>query len=67
MLCLILAAFRSAFKLMNLSVYNETIFSNFFTDQNLKPILNSCGHVTKIPRDHGLLSEPTTGVNGNDP
>ena len=24
------------------------------------------GHVTKIPRDDGLLSEPTTGVNGND-
>ena len=24
-------------------------------------------HVTKIPRDDGLLSEPTTEVNGNDP
>ena len=27
----------------------------------------SYGHVTKIPRDDGLLSEPTTEVNGNDP
>ena len=28
----------------------------------------SYGHVTKIPRrDNGLLSEPTTEVNGNDP
>ena len=27
----------------------------------------SYGHVKKIPRDDGLLSEPTTGVNGNDP
>ena len=25
------------------------------------------GHVTKTPRDDGLLSEPTTEVNGNDP
>ena len=25
------------------------------------------GHATKIPRDDGLLSEPTTEVNGNDP
>ena len=25
------------------------------------------GHVTKIPRDYGLFSEPTTEVNGNDP
>ena len=25
----------------------------------------SCGHVTKTPRDDGLLSEPTTEVNGN--
>ena len=44
-------------------------FSSFFTDQNLTPILNkiSYGHVTKIPRDDGLLSEPTTEVNGDDP
>ena len=27
----------------------------------------SYGHLTKIPRDDGLLSEPTTEVNGNDP
>ena len=27
----------------------------------------SSGHVTKIPCDDGLLSEPTTEVNGNDP
>ena len=27
----------------------------------------SYGHVTKIPRNDGLLSEPTTEVNGNDP
>ena len=27
----------------------------------------SYGHVTKIPRDDGLLYEPTTEVNGNDP
>ena len=27
----------------------------------------SYGHVTKIPRDDGLLSEKTTEVNGNDP
>ena len=48
----------------------ELFFSSFFTDQNLTPILNkiSDGHVTKIPRDDdGLLSEPTTEVNGNDP
>ena len=27
----------------------------------------SYGHVTKIPCDDGLLFEPTTEVNGNDP
>ena len=27
----------------------------------------SYGHVTKIPCDDGLLSEPTTEVNGIDP
>ena len=27
----------------------------------------SYGHVTKIPRNGGLLSEPTAEVNGNDP
>ena len=56
---------------MNLPVYNGTIFSSFFTDQNLTPVLNNkkkCkGHVTKIPRDDGLLSEPSTDVNGDDP
>ena len=43
-------------------------FSTFFTDQNLTPILNkiSYGHVTKIPRDNGVLSEPSKEVNGND-
>ena len=45
------------------------LFSSFFTDQNLTPILNKInyGHMTKIPHDDGLLSEPTTEVNGNDP
>ena len=54
---------------MVLPVNNGTIFSTFLTDQNLTPILNKIGynHVTKIPRDDGLLSEPTTEVNGNDP
>ena len=47
----------------------ELFFSTFFTDQNLTPILNknqlrSCD---EVPRDDGLLSEPTTKVNGNDP
>ena len=49
---------------MNLLVYNETIFLlflRFFTDQNLMSILNK-----KILLDDGLLSEPTTEVNGND-
>ena len=56
---------------MNLPVYYGTIFSSFFTDQNLTPILNknqlrSCAE--KIPRDDGLFfSELTTEVNGNDP
>ena len=47
----------------------ELFFPSFFTDQNLTPILNkiSNNHVTKIPHDDGLLSEPTTEVNGNDP
>ena len=27
----------------------------------------SYGHLTKMPCDDGLLSEPTTEVNGNDP
>ena len=52
----------------------ELFLSSFFTDQNLTPnlnkqkkIKNSYGHVTKIPSDDGLLSEPTTEVNGNDP
>ena len=47
----------------------ELFFSSFFADQNLTPIqtkISYC-HVTKIPRDDGLLSEPTTEVNGNDP
>ena len=55
---------------MNLPVYNGTFFfSSFFTDQNLTPILNkiSDSHVTKIPCDDGLLSEPITEVNGNNP
>ena len=46
-------------------------FSSFFTDQNLTLIKKikkiSYGHVTKIPRDDGLLSERATEVNGNDP
>ena len=56
---------------MNLPVYDGTIFFNSFTDQNPTPIKKkkkiTYGHVTKIPRDDGLLSEPTTEVNGNDP
>ena len=46
----------------------ELFFSSFFSYQNLTPILNKnqLGHVTKIPRDDGLLSEPSTEVNGND-
>ena len=53
---------------MNFPVYNGPIFSSFFTDQNLTPILKniSYGHVMKIPRDDGLLSEPTIEMNGND-
>ena len=60
---------RNAFKLMNLPVYNGTIFSSFFTDQNLTPILNKnqLGYVSKIPLDNGLFSDPATEVNGNDP
>ena len=51
------------------SVQNGTILSSFFTDQNLTPILNKnqYSHMTKIPRDDGLLSEPTTEVNGHNP
>ena len=47
----------------------ELYFSSFFTDQNLTQILNknSYCHVTKIPRDDGILSESTLEVNGNDP
>ena len=56
---------------MSLPVYNgTTFFSNFYTDQNLTPNLNKNQlrkSVTKIPRDEGLLSEPTTEVNANDP
>ena len=54
---------------MNLPVYKWTIFSTFFTDQNPTPVWNkmSYGQVTKTSRDAGLLSEPTTEVNGNDP
>ena len=47
----------------------ELFFSSFFADQNLTPVFNKKnphGYVTKIPRDDGLLSEPTTEVNGND-
>ena len=56
-------------KLNNLPVYHRTTFSSFFADQSLTPILTkiSYGHVTKIPSDDGLLSEPTPEVNGNDP
>ena len=47
----------------------ELFLLKFSPDQYLMPILNkiSYGHVTKIPRDDGLLSEPTTELNGNDP
>ena len=56
---------------MNLPVYNGTFF--FFQAPLLIRILRefqtkiSYAHVTKIPRDDGVLSEPTTEVNGNDP
>ena len=55
---------------MNLPVYNGIILSNICTDQNLTPISKqkmSYGHVTKIPRDDSLFSEPASEVNGNDP
>ena len=48
-------------------------WSDFFQASLLIRILSqfqtkiSYGHVMKIPRDDGLLSEPTTEVNGNDP
>ena len=55
---------------MNLPVYKW----NYFLKSSLPiRILRqfqtkiSFDHVTKIPRDDGLLSEPTTEVNGNDP
>ena len=46
----------------------KLFFLNVFTDQNLTPTSNKIisGHVTKIPRDDGLLSEPNTEVNRND-
>ena len=47
---------------MNLPVYNGTTESYANFKQKI-----SYGHVTKIPRDDGLLSEPITEVNGNDP
>ena len=63
---------RNAFKLMNLPVYNGPIFSGFFTDHKLTPVLNknqlrSCDEDMNIPHDDGLLSEPATEANGNDP
>ena len=44
----------------------ELLFSSFVTDHNLNYTKISNGHVTKKkkPRDYGLLSEPTTEVNG---
>ena len=54
----------STFKLMNLPVYSGTIFSSLCTNHNLASILNK----NQIrSHDDGLLSEPTTEVNGNDP
>ena len=47
---------------MNLAVYNGTIFSSLFTDQNLAPIVNQNGSAHEY--DDELLSEPTTEVNG---
>ena len=61
---------RSAFELMNLLVCNRTIFFQASLPiRILRQFLTkiSYGHVTKLPRDDGLLSEPTTEVNGNDP
>ena len=55
---------------MNLPVHNGTIFFQAsFMIRILRQIQAkiSYGHVTKIPRDDGLLSKPTTEVNGNDP
>ena len=48
----------------------ELFFSSFFTDQNLTPILNEnqlrpCD--VNTTSSDGLLFEPTTEVNGNDP
>ena len=55
---------------MNLLVYSWTIFFKLLywseSYANFKKKI-SYGHVTKLPRDDGLLSEPTTEVNGNDP
>ena len=51
-------------RIINLNTL-ELFFSSFLTDQNLTPI--SYCQVTKIPREDGLLSDPTTEVNGNDP
>ena len=44
---------------MNLPVCG-IIFSSSFTNQNLTPFVNNeYGHVTKIIRDDGVLSEPS--------
>ena len=61
---------RSAFSLMNLPVYNRTIFfklhylSEYCANFKQKSVTVM---PTKIPRDDGLLSDPTTEVSGNDP
>ena len=54
---------------MNLPVYNGTIFSSFFTDQNITPILNKnqlqlCDENTTWWRSTFLAP---TEVNWNDP
>ena len=54
---------------MNSPVYNGTFFQTSLPIRILRQFLTkiSYGHVTKIPRDEVLLSEPTTKVNENDP
>ena len=60
---------RNAFKLTSLALYNGTIFPASLLIRILRQFSTkiSYGHMTKIPRDDGLLSEPTTEVNENNP
>ena len=59
---------KSAFKLRNLRAM-ELFFKASLLIRILRQLKTkmSYGHVTKILSDNGLLSEPTTEGNGNDP